>query len=215
MTKIILGFFIALIFANTALADVYKYVAPNGRVFYTDEPPNKRYKRIIRTKVVVRTRHKKSLRRHPNRGISLASLGKVKLGKLSRRAAINKKKYSHLIKQAAKKHHVSERLLHAVIQTESAYNPTAISSAGAVGLMQLMPATAKRFGVTNRNDPKQSINGGARYLRVLLKMFKSNLTLAVASYNAGEGAVKKYNNSIPPYKETQNYVKKVLALYQS
>jgi len=214
MTKIIVGFFVALVFSNTALADVYKYVAPNGRVFYTDEPPNKRYKRIIRTKVVVRTRNKK-LRVHPNRGISLASLGKVKPGKLSRRASINKKKYSYLIKQAAKKHNVSERLLHAVIQTESAYNPTAISSAGAVGLMQLMPATARRFGVTNRNDPKQSINGGARYLRVLLKMFKSNLTLAVASYNAGEGAVKKYNNSIPPYKETQNYVKKVLALYQS
>lgn len=105
-------------------------------------------------------------------------------------------------------------MLHAVIQTESAYDADAISSAGAVGLMQLMPETAKRFGVTDRNDPDQNVEGGTRYLKHLLGLFGPNLHLAVAAYNAGENAVMKYNNSIPPYPETQNYVKQVLALYK-
>ena len=81
--------------------------------------------------------------------------------------------------------------------------------------MQLMPETAKRYGVRNRTDPSENINGGTRYLKDLLKMFNSNLSLAVAAYNAGENAVKKYNNSIPPYPETRNYVKQVLALYRN
>jgi soluble lytic murein transglycosylase-like protein len=88
------------------------------------------------------------------------------------------------------------------------------SYAGAVGLMQLMPATAKRYGVKNRRNPAQNISGGTRYLKDLLKMFNSNLKLAVAAYNAGENAVIKYRNSIPPYRETRNYVKKVLRFYQ-
>jgi soluble lytic murein transglycosylase-like protein len=125
----------------------------------------------------------------------------------------NKSKYSNLISNAAFKNGVEERLVHAVIQTESAYNPSAVSRAGAVGLMQLMPGTARRYGVTNRTDPVQNVNGGTRYLRDLLDMFNYNLGLAVAAYNAGEGAVMKYNNSIPPYPETQNYVRQVLSLY--
>ena len=80
--------------------------------------------------------------------------------------------------------------------------------------MQLMPETAKRYGVSNPKDASQNIDCGTRYLKDLLKMFNSNLKLAVASYNAGEGAVKKYNNAIPPYPETQNYVRQVLALYR-
>ncbi|NOQ36448.1 MAG: transglycosylase SLT domain-containing protein [Methylococcaceae bacterium] len=208
MTKLLMSFLVALIFSSAALADVYKYTGSDGKVYYTDTPPNKKYKRIIRTKVIVNIRNKPT-------GLNLSSVSKKKYGKISRYARANKKKYTPYIKQAAKKYRVSEKLLHAVILAESAYNPNAVSSAGAVGLMQLMPATARRYGVTNRNDPKQNISGGARYLRDLLKMFNSNLTLAVASYNAGEGAVKKYNNSIPPYKETRNYVKKVLAFYKS
>jgi soluble lytic murein transglycosylase-like protein len=105
-------------------------------------------------------------------------------------------------------------LLHAVIRVESAYNPSAVSSAGAVGLMQLMPGTAQRYGVVDRTDPVQNIEGGARYLRDLMAMFGSDLTLAIAAYNAGENAVIKYNNSIPPYPETQNYVRQVLSLYR-
>jgi soluble lytic murein transglycosylase-like protein len=106
-------------------------------------------------------------------------------------------------------------LLQAVIETESGYNPNAVSRAGAVGLMQLMPATAERFGVTDRYDPAQSLYGGARYLRYLLKLFNNDLKLAIAAYNAGEGNVRKYGNQIPPFRETQNYVVRVMQLYKA
>jgi hypothetical protein len=126
----------------------------------------------------------------------------------------NKARFNHLISQAAARHQVDEKLLHAVIQTESAYRADAISSAGAVGLMQLMPATASRFGVMNSSNPEQNINGGTRYLRYLIDLFPNSLSLAVAAYNAGENSVLRHNNSIPPYPETQNYVKQVMALYR-
>lgn len=123
-----------------------------------------------------------------------------------------KKKYADLIAKAADKHQVDAKLVHSVIQTESAYNAKAVSSAGAVGLMQLMPGTAKRFGVADRRDPYQNIEGGTRYLKHLLLLFGSDLNLAIAAYNAGENAVIKNNNTIPPYSETRHYVKKVLSL---
>ncbi|MEE9552534.1 MAG: lytic transglycosylase domain-containing protein, partial [Gammaproteobacteria bacterium] len=103
---------------------------------------------------------------------------------------------------------------HAVITAESAYDPRAVSRAGAVGLMQLMPATAKRYGVKNRLNPRENIYGGTRYLRDLLIMFDNNLLLALAAYNAGENAVKNHGNRIPPYKETQTYVRKVINYYK-
>ena len=105
-------------------------------------------------------------------------------------------------------------LIHAVIAVESGYNPSARSSAGAVGLMQLMPGTAKRYGVKNRLDPAQNIHGGARYLRDLQVMFDNNLQLVLAAYNAGEEAVRKYGRRIPPYRETAAYVPKVMQLYR-
>jgi soluble lytic murein transglycosylase-like protein len=126
----------------------------------------------------------------------------------------NKTKFNNLIAQAAARHQVDAKLVHAVIQAESAYRPDAISSSGAVGLMQLMPATASRFGVIDSNNPEQNINGGTRYLRHLMNLFPDNLDLAVAAYNAGENSVLRHNNSIPPYPETQNYVKQVMALYK-
>lgn len=126
----------------------------------------------------------------------------------------NKAQFNNLISRAAAKHQVDEKLVHAVIQTESAYRADAVSSAGAVGLMQLMPATASRFGVMDSNNPEQNIDGGTRYLRHLLDMFPNNLDLAIAAYNAGENSVLRYNNSIPPYPETQNYVKQVMAIYK-
>jgi len=125
---------------------------------------------------------------------------------------MNKNKYADLIAKAADRHQVDAKLLHAVIQAESSYNATAVSSAGAMGLMQLMPGTARRYGVTDREDPVQNIDGGTRYLKHLLQLFDSNLNLAVAAYNAGENAVIKYNNTIPPYPETRHYVKEVLSL---
>ena len=123
--------------------------------------------------------------------------------------------YDSLIQDVATNTGVEPALLHAMIQTESAYNPKAISPKGAVGLMQLMPATAKRFGVTNRKDVAANVYGGARYLRYLLDYFNNDMQLALAAYNAGENAVKRHGNKIPPYQETQNYVKKVIRLYHA
>lgn len=123
-------------------------------------------------------------------------------------------KFDTFINAAGAKHGVDPQLIKAVMHTESAFNSKAVSPVGAQGLMQLMPATAKRFNVTNSFDPEQNINGGAKYLSWLLKRFKGDKILALAAYNAGEGNVDKYKG-IPPFKETQQYVKKVTASYNS
>ncbi len=122
--------------------------------------------------------------------------------------------YKDLIENAAYDTDLDPALLHAVIQTESAYRSKAVSPKGAVGLMQLMPATAKRFGVTDRTDVTDNVYGGARFLRYLLNLFDNDFELALAGYNAGENAVKRYGYKIPPYRETKNYVKKVMRLYR-
>ena len=109
---------------------------------------------------------------------------------------------------------IEPALIHAVIATESRHNARAKSDKGALGLMQLMPATARRFHVKDRNDPKQNILAGSRYLRELLNLYQGDLTLTLAAYNAGPGAVQKYSNQIPPYKETMRYVLKVLKYYK-
>jgi soluble lytic murein transglycosylase-like protein len=115
-----------------------------------------------------------------------------------------------IVDEKSSRYGVDANLVKAVIKTESAYNVKAVSRAGAAGLMQLMPETAKRFGVQNRFDIAQNIDGGVRYLKVLLDMFSGNVRLAVAAYNAGEHKVIKYGYQIPPYAETQDYVKKVI-----
>ena len=122
--------------------------------------------------------------------------------------------YNHEVVAAAKETSLDPALIHAVIATESRHNPRAQSNKGAFGLMQLMPATARRFNVKDRNDPKQNIVAGAKYLRELLTLYKGDLKLTLAAYNAGPGAVKKYSNQIPPYRETMHYVPKVLKYYQ-
>lgn len=104
-------------------------------------------------------------------------------------------------------------LLYAIMHQESSFKPRAMSYKGARGLMQLMPPTAARFGVTNIYDPRQNIEGGARYMRFLLKYFGGNVKLALAGYNAGEGAVEKYGRQIPPYQETQEYVRRIYRRY--
>jgi len=119
-----------------------------------------------------------------------------------------------LIEAAAQASQLEPALIHAVIAAESGYNPSALSPKGAVGLMQLMPQTAKRYSVTNPLDPLQNIQGGARYLRDLLRMFNNDLKLALAAYNAGENAVMKYGNRIPPFPETLAYVPRVLSYYR-
>ncbi|OTG85413.1 transglycosylase [Acinetobacter sp. ANC 4558] len=120
----------------------------------------------------------------------------------------NKDAFNHIIRQAAQTHGVSEGLIKAVMHTESGFNVHARSPVGAQGLMQLMPATAKRFNVDNAYDPQQNIMAGAKYLAWLLRRFNGNTQLALAGYNAGEGNVTKYGG-IPPFKETQDYVHRV------
>ncbi len=182
-----------LLVALPVHADIYKYVDKHGRVILTDKPAHTGYKRLVKTwKGWEESKSK----------IAIKDFDK------------NRTRFTSAIKQYADRYKLPQSLLHAVITAESAYDPEAVSRAGAVGLMQLMPETAKRYGVANRRNPSDNINGGTRYLRDLLAMFNNNVQLALAAYNAGENAVKKYGNKIPPYAETQNYVKKVVSLYQ-
>jgi len=169
---------------------LFKYVDRNGHVRYTDKRLHDGYVKLIKT-------WKGWKEPKPNLNVKE-----------------NQQKFKALIMANSKKYSLPSWLVEAVIHAESYYDPLAISSAGAVGLMQLMPATARRYGVYNRQNPEQNIEGGVRYLKDLLIMFDGKLDLALAAYNAGENAVKKYGYRIPPYKETQNYVRKVTALSQ-
>ncbi len=174
-----------------ARADIFKYVDKNGRVYLTDKPTHEGYKLLVKT--WKGWEEKKS---------SWQDYKK------------NRKRFTPAINRIAARHKLSNALLHAVITAESSYDPNAKSRAGAVGLMQLMPATAQRYGVRNRKDPVANMEGGTRYLKDLLGMFNNDLSLALAAYNAGENAVKKYNNQIPPYEETRHYVTRVLGFYK-
>jgi soluble lytic murein transglycosylase-like protein len=183
-----------------AMADIYRIIDENGKVTFTNVPLN-RIPRGVEYKLVL-----KSLIRPRKREGGITRLGSMKW---------NRKRFEPIIVSAAERYKVDPELLHAVIRAESAYNPRAVSHMGAVGLMQLMPETADRYGVINREDPDQNINGGAQYLSDLISMFSSDIRLAVAAYNAGEQNVIKYGNRIPPFKETQQYVAKVMKFYRS
>ncbi len=195
-------FITALLCSATASVhgEIYHYTNGRGDTIFTDRPMKGRgYRLVWRSGSGKINIHRGTLKRHS--------------GKSKKHHWEHKKLFVPMIKRVAKKAKLSPELLHAVVQAESAYNPKAKSSAGAMGLMQLMPGTASRYGVANAWDPSQNLEGGARYLRDLLDMFKNNLRLALAAYNAGENAVIKYGNRIPPYPETQKYVRKVIDFY--
>ncbi|HDN27941.1 MAG TPA: DUF4124 domain-containing protein [Thioploca sp.] len=176
---------------------IYQFVDSKGVIHITDQPKDSRYQLIYQGSVSI-------------------PLFSTELD-IAPSAPIHQKydHYNPLIQDVATRTQLEPALLHAVIQIESAYNSNAISPKGAVGLMQLMPATAKRFGVTDRTDATTNVYGGALYLRHLLELFDGDMNLALAGYNAGENAVKRYGNEIPPYRETKNYVKKVMRLYDT
>ena len=172
---------------NFAHADIYKYVDKEGVLHLTNTPTdhNAKYVMILREKRILF---------QPNLDVN---------------------KYDGLITKAANKFKLDSALIKAVIKAESNFNHRAVSRIGAQGLMQLMPKTASDLKVEDSFHPEKNIEGGARYLRYLLNTYKGDLTLALAAYNAGEKAVAKYNYNVPPYRETQNYVKRVYSFYKS
>jgi soluble lytic murein transglycosylase-like protein len=180
-----------------ALADIYRYVDEHGTVHFTNVPDDNRFKLYMTT------------RRDPD--LVSNALASRSVRPYSTEA---RKRYHAHILAAARVYSLEPALLHAVISAESGYDALARSPKGARGLMQLMPDTARRYGVQNPLDPEQNIYGGAAYLRDLLTLFGNDLKLALAAYNAGEGSVLEYGNRIPPYRETTRYVPKVLSYYQ-
>ena len=191
-----LVFGLCLINYQPALANIYTFTAADGSVSLSNVPTDERYALLINTES------------SPVAKTSDAGIGNHPAGIAS------KARYDRIVAETAHAYGLESALLHAVISVESRYNPAAISRKGATGLMQLMPGTAKRYGVADALNPIQNIQGGARYLRDLLAMFNSDLHLTLAAYNAGEGAVKTYGNRIPPYRETMNYVPRVLDFYR-
>ena len=181
----------AVLVASQATADVFKYVDKRGQTHFSDRKLHKGYRVIVRT-----------WKGWEYRGNAVTARRRAKPSE-----------FNDLINRMAARYRLDRHLVHAVIRAESAYNPEAVSRAGAVGLMQLMPATAERFGVKNRRDPADNLRGGMLYLRHLMLLF-DDIPLALAAYNAGEGAVSRYGNKIPPYKETQTYVRRVLSFYR-
>lgn len=207
-----------LLAAGTAAhADIYGYVDANGTAHFAAEKVDARYQLFFR----------EGQRFDTAEGLGRApALGQPSARAASLIALFEKapawRSASPALKTAAARHDIDVELLQALVAAESGFNTQAISPKGAIGLMQLMPATAQRYGVrgdarrtleAKLHDPQINIAAGSRYLRDLIAMFDGSLELALAAYNAGEGAVQRAGNRIPNYRETQNYVKTVLAIY--
>ena len=175
--------------AMPARATLFSFVDENGVTHYTNVPSDPRFRKVPGSSP-------------PPAGRSGSDSG-----------CLTAEKYDVEIARAADNHGVDSALVKAVIKAESNYDNRAISRAGAQGLMQLMPATARMRNVDNPFNPQQNIDGGVRHLKYLLSTFNGDTRLALAAYNAGENAVRKYNNNVPPYPETKNYVSTVLSHY--
>ena len=178
--------------AVAAHSHIYTYVDADGQRHYTDVPDNNRYRLLVLSP--------------QDRTASSDRYDSALLAKAGR--------YDSIIEKAALSASVEPNLLRAVIVVESGFNSRAVSKRGAVGLMQLMPATATRFGASNPYDPGENVHAGARYLKFLIDRFGQDVRLALAAYNAGEDAVERNGGRIPPFTETMAYVPRVLKIYR-
>jgi len=189
------AFLIAILLTvSTARAhsQIYTYLDTDGVRHYTDVPDNNRYRLLV-----LSSQDRTASGDHYD-AMLLAKAGQ----------------YDSIIEKAAIAASVEPNLLRAVIVVESGFNSRAVSKRGAVGLMQLMPATASRFGVSNPYDPRENVHAGARYLKFLINRFGQDVRLALAAYNAGEEAVERNGGQIPPFTETMAYVPRVLKIYK-
>ncbi len=209
--------------AQPARADIWGYVDASGTGHFSSLQLDGRYELVLRGGTAGADQDKAV-------AVSEVSAAKGRGGLKPRtrqptyfEVSPSYKAVRHLIRQASVTHGIDYELLQAVIATESGFNPQAVSPKGAIGLMQLIPPTAARYGVKDDKDslaekkltdPEINIRAGSRYLNYLIKLFPGQIELAIAAYNAGEGAVKRAGNKIPDYPETQNYVKTVMQLYQ-
>jgi soluble lytic murein transglycosylase-like protein len=184
----------SLFVVKPAAADIYYFVAEDGTSHYSDQPSEPRFQLYLRTDA------------QPSASVPAPAPSP------DRRAA--RRRLDGEISAAAQANRIEPALLHALIEVESGYNTLAVSAKGALGLMQLMPLTARRYGVTDPFDAAQNLRGGAHHLRDLLDLFSDNKVLALAAYNAGAGAVLAHGRRIPPYPQTSRYVPAVLQIYE-
>ena len=199
MKHLVLSFLFLSILVGSApaFAGIYRYEDESGNVYFTNCPRDPSYKLFIRE-----SREDVDGTRAQDSGTAAPPI------------STTSNEFDALIREFARKYEVDAALIKAIIRAESGFNPYAVSKKGARGLMQLMPQTAQRLNVVNSFNPRENIEGGTRYFKYLLGLFKSDLRLSLAAYNAGENLVLQ-NNSIPPYRETIDYIRKVLAFYQS
>jgi soluble lytic murein transglycosylase-like protein len=183
---------------SSARADIFSYTDKDGTIHFTNLRPTGRDKG--RYKVYMRTPEQR-----------MARPGVIPVPARSKDPT-RYSRYDMSIIEAARVHSIPEAFIRAIIRVESDYNPDVVSVAGAEGLMQMLPGTARRMGCGNSFDPHQNIMGGTRYLRYLANMFGGDMVLTIAGYHAGEGAVLKYNG-VPPYSTTQSYIRRVLMHY--
>lgn len=189
-----------------AVADVYSYTDADGVVHFTNSPP----------KGKDRKKWKKVLEEAPEHGKAAARRGRCERCDVvpSRDNSPERfHRYDEYIYEAAELYKIPVPLIRAVIKVESDYDPRVVSSMGARGLMQLMPEVVKDMGVRTVHDPRENILGGTRLLRVLANRYQGDLVLTIAGYHAGMGSLQKYNNTVPPYKNTRKYVRMVLERY--
>jgi soluble lytic murein transglycosylase-like protein len=201
--------------AAPASADIYRFIDENGGAHFSDVRVDSRYEMYLKTRVQAPEAAPASSSGTTESSETGAAMAVTQAPSFRPTGVKVTPRFTDMIAKVAREQRVEPALLHAVVLAESAYNPQAKSPKGARGLMQLMPDTGKRYGVTDLLNPVKNLTAGAKYLRDLLAMFGNDKSLAVAAYNAGEGAVMRNGNAIPPYAETQAYVPKVLKYYES